>query len=245
VNDKVKYTEGLQVGYRYFGANNVEPRFPFGFGLSYTTFAYKHLHVSPDVGGTLPLTITADVTNTGSRPGITVPQLYLGLPEPAPGVVQPPKQLRGVAKVELKPGETKRVSFTVDDRALSYWDVNSDGWKIAPGCYNVLVGSSSRDITNQTVVSLDGASCAGGVLGVKTLGVCKRSVLVHLRHVRGRIRTVVTTVAGRRTTFRGDREAVRVTIGGAAKITTVRLVIKTTRGTVRMKRRFHTCPPGR
>jgi beta-glucosidase len=243
--ETVTYKEGVLVGYRWYDANNLTPAFPFGFGLSYTTFDFKGLKVASDVGGTLPLTVTADVKNTGSRAGFAVPQLYLGLPQPAPGVVQPPKQLRGMEKVSLKPGETKRVKFTVGERGLSYWDVNQDGWKIAPGCYQVMLGSSSRDIAGKAVVSMDGASCDGGVLGVKTLGVCKRSVLVHLRHVKGRIRSVVATASGRRTTFKfkGNRDAVRVTIGGAAKITTVRLVIKTTRGTVRMKRRFHTCVP--
>jgi hypothetical protein len=241
----VAYKEGVLVGYRWYDANNLTPAFPFGFGLSYTSFKFSHLRVATDVGGTLPLTITLDVTNTGRRSGLAVPQLYLGLPQPSADVVQPPKQLRGVAKVELKPGETRRVSYTVDERALSYWDVNSDGWKLAPGCYSVMTGSSSREITNKTVVALDGASCQGAVKGVRTQGVCKRSVLVHLRHVRGRIRSVTATVAGKRYRFNGRRDAVRVVIGGASKISTVRLVIRTSRGTVRMKRRFHTCPAGR
>jgi Fibronectin type III-like domain len=150
-----------------------------------------------------------------------------------------------VGKVELKPGQTRRVTFALDERALSYWDVNSDGWKVAPGCYSVMAGSSSREITNRAVVSVDGASCSVGVLGVRTQGVCKRSVLVHLRHVRGRIRSVTATVDGKRYRFRGRRDAVRVVIGGASKISTVRVAIRTSRGIVRMKRRFHTCVPGR
>src|SRR4051794_5864292 len=153
-NEAVVYKEGVLVGYRWYDANNLKPAFPFGFGLSYTTFKFRHLRLAPDVGGTLPLTVTLNVTNTGRRSGRAVPQLYLGLPQPAPGVVQPPKQLRGVAKVDLKPGKTRRVTYKVDERALSYWDVNSAGWKVAPGCYGVMAGSSSRDITNQAVVAV-------------------------------------------------------------------------------------------
>jgi beta-glucosidase len=240
--ETVVYKEGVLVGYRWYDANGLTPAFPFGFGLSYTSFKFSRLRVTPDVGGTLPLTATLDVTNTGKRAGVAVPQLYLGLPQPAPGVVQPPKQLRGTAKVELKPGATRRVSFPLDERALSYWDVNANGWKVSPGCYAVMAGSSSREITNRLTLAVDGASCGAAALkGVRTQGICKRSVLVHLRHVRGRIKRVTASVGGKRTTFKGRRDAVRVVIGGAAKVSTVRLVIRTTRGTVRMTRRFHTC----
>ena len=242
--ETVAYKEGVLVGYRWWDANNLTPAFAFGQGLSYTTFAFRHLRVASDVGGTLPLSVSLDVTNTGKRTGVAVPQLYAGLPQPAPGVIQPPRQLRGMQKLELKPGETRRVRFTLDQRALSYWDVNSDGWQVAPGCYALMTGSSSRDITNRVVVGVDGATCQGASAGVRTQGVCKRSVLVHLRHVRGRMRSVTTFYAGRRKTFKGQREAVRVVIGGGNKISTVRVVIRTSRGTVRMKRRFHTCVGG-
>jgi beta-glucosidase len=90
--------------------------------------------------------VAASVTNTGARPGVAVPQLYVGLPSPGPGVVQPPRQLRGYTKVVLKPGETRRVAFALDARALSYWDTGAGGWRLAPGCYRVMVGSSSRDL---------------------------------------------------------------------------------------------------
>jgi beta-glucosidase len=88
-NQTVVYKEGVLVGYRWYDANNLTPAFPFGFGLSYTTFKFSRLKVASDVGATLPLTVTLDVTNTGKRSGVAVPQLYLGLPEPAPSVVQP------------------------------------------------------------------------------------------------------------------------------------------------------------
>src|SRR5205085_6219840 len=136
-------------------------------------FKFSYLRVTPDVGGTLPLRVTLDVTNTGNRTGTAVPQIYLALPQPKPGVVQPPKQLKGLAKLSLAPGKTGTVSFTLDRRAFSYWDVDSNGWQVAPGCYGVMAGSSSREITNSARVALDGASCPGAVAGVHVAGVCR------------------------------------------------------------------------
>jgi beta-glucosidase len=239
--ENVIYKEGVLVGYRWWDANNLTPAFAFGHGLSYTTFAFRHMKVTPDVGGTLPLTVSVEVKNTGARPGVVVPQLYLGLPQPSPGVVQPPKQLRGMAKLELAPGQSKKVTFAVDERALSYWNTDANGWQVAPGCYGVMIGRSSRDITDSAQIAVDSQGCTGAVAGVRTRGVCKRSVLVHLNHVRGRIRSVVALVAGVRRTLKLRRDAVRVVIGGKHGVTTVRLLIRTSRGTVRLKRRFHTC----
>jgi hypothetical protein len=184
--------------------------------------------------------VTLEVQNTGTRTGTAVPQLYLGLPEPAPGVVQPPKQLRGMSKLSLRAGETQRVTWKLDTRALSYWDVSSDAWNVASGCYVLMAGASSRNIAARRSVAVDGA-CAGAAANARTKGVCKRSVLVHLRHVKGRIQSVTAFYGGRRKVFKGRRHAVRVTIGGARTISTVRLLIRTSRGSVRMKRRFHTC----
>jgi hypothetical protein len=103
--------------------------------------------------------VTVDVTNTGARSGTDVPQLYLGLPSPAPGVVQPPRQLRGFHKIVLDPGQTGRVSFPIGARGLSYWNIAAAGWRIAPGCYPVMVGHSSRDIALQATLAVGGASC--------------------------------------------------------------------------------------
>jgi beta-glucosidase len=152
VAETVKYKEGVLVGYRWFDAHGLEPVYPFGFGHSYTTFAYRDLRVASAGDG---LTVTAEVANTGTREGVAVPQLYVGLPSPGPGVVQPPRQLRGFAKLVLRPGERRRVTFALDDRALSYWDTGANGWRVAPGCYAIEVGSSSRD------VPLRGRSCRG------------------------------------------------------------------------------------
>jgi beta-glucosidase len=143
VAETVTYKEGVLVGYRWFDAHGLAPAYPFGFGRSYTTFAYRGLHVDAAPGR---IAVDASVTNTGSRSGIAVPQLYVGLPSPGPGVVQPPRQLRGFAKLALRPGETRRVHFTLDSRALSYWDTGAGGWRLAPGCYRVMVGSSSREL---------------------------------------------------------------------------------------------------
>jgi beta-glucosidase len=99
--------------------------------------------------------VAATVTNTGRRGGVAVPQLYLGLPSPGPGVVQPPRQLRGFAKLRLGPGQSRRVRFGVDRRALPYWDTGAGGWRVAPGCYHVMVGSSSRNLP------LRGVTCRG------------------------------------------------------------------------------------
>lgn len=141
------YSEGVFVGYRHYDAKNIEPLFPFGFGISYTTFAFSDLKVSTrSVSAENPGTVTVEalVRNTGKVAGAEVAQMYVAIPGTA--VPQPPKQLKGFQKVLLKPGQSARVRFTIDGRALSYWDVAGHGWKIAPGKYGVLVGSSSRDL---------------------------------------------------------------------------------------------------
>ena len=143
VAETVTYKEGLLVGYRWFDAHGIAPAYPFGFGRSYTTFAYRRLRVSTGPGR---VTVAADVVNTGTRSGVAVPQLYVGMPSPGPGVVQPPRQLRAFTKLRLRPGARRRVRFTLDDRALSYWDTGASAWRVAPGCYRLLVGSSSRNL---------------------------------------------------------------------------------------------------
>jgi len=150
VDLQAHYTEGIFVGYRYYDEQKIEPLFPFGFGLSYTTFSFDHLAISPErarFGGAADSTVTVscDVTNTGSVTGAEVAQLYLGLPA-TDMVPEPPQQLEGFAKVALDPGQTAHVQFAIDARALSYWDVTKHDWEILPGTIRVGVGSSSRDI---------------------------------------------------------------------------------------------------
>ncbi len=149
VGDVVTYDEGLLVGYRHYDAQRISPAYAFGHGLSYTSFRFSDLRVransppgSAKRGGALA-TVSVAVTNTGERRGVAVPQLYLGLPS-RPGVAQPPKALKGFKRVALAPGRTRRVRFELDRRALSYWDVEADRWRLVRGCVRVLVGRSSR-----------------------------------------------------------------------------------------------------
>jgi beta-glucosidase len=141
----VTYDEGLFVGYRHFDKHSLKPLFPFGFGLSYTTFKLDHLTVLPGkMEGDGPVTVSCEITNTGTRAGAEVAQIYLS--ETGAKVVRPVKELKGFAKVTLAPGETQRVSVTLDRRALSTFDVASKTWKATPGTFKVLVGPSSRDL---------------------------------------------------------------------------------------------------
>ncbi|WP_243717283.1 glycoside hydrolase family 3 C-terminal domain-containing protein [Actinomadura sp. KC345] len=140
VNKTVTFSEGVMVGYRHYDSKGIAPRFPFGHGLSYTTFGYSDLAAGSE-------SVQVTVTNTGGRTGIAVPQLYIGMPSPGGGVVQPPKQLKGYTKVTLAPGESTRVTFPLSSRSFAYWNEGAKAWKVASGCYEVLVGSSSRAIT--------------------------------------------------------------------------------------------------
>jgi beta-glucosidase len=150
VKGVAKYSEGVFVGYRHFDANELQPLFPFGHGLSYTTFAYRGLSLSP-AAAPLPadsdakVVVEFDVANTGKRFGEEVAQLYLGFPS-TDAIPQPPKQLKGFAKVPLRPGKSTHVRLELSARDLSTWDVARHGWSVLPGVYKVMVGSSSRDI---------------------------------------------------------------------------------------------------
>ena len=152
----VSYKEGVLVGYRWFDARHLRPAYPFGFGLSYTRFRFDGLKIRRR-GATASVRVR--VTNTGRRRGVAIPQLYLGLPSPASGVVQPPHQLKGYAKVVLAPRHHRTVSFRLGRRAFSYWDVTTNRWRVAPGCYGVYVGSSSRRLPLSGVIPRGGASC--------------------------------------------------------------------------------------
>jgi beta-glucosidase len=148
------YSEGILVGYRHYDANKIAPLFPFGHGLSYTTFAYKGLKISPsnlsfDGKHEGTISVDFDVTNTGNLEGAEVTQVYVGMPSSS-AVPQPPKQLKGFEKVVLKPGKEAHVHLVLDERALSYWDVTNHRWAVAPGAYQIMVGSSSRDIRLQS-----------------------------------------------------------------------------------------------
>jgi beta-glucosidase len=156
IDENVYYKEGVFVGYRWFDQHKLTVAFPFGYGLSYTNFAFSNLALDERAG---KLVASFDVRNTGSRPGWAVPELYIAMPS-SKDVPQPPEQLKGYSKLQLDPGKTKRVSIVLDDRAFSYWDTKSHGWQVAPGCYGLSVGSSSRDLALRTVVARD-AGCPG------------------------------------------------------------------------------------
>jgi beta-glucosidase len=154
VNDVVHYTEGPLVGYRWYDQRHIAPAFPFGHGLSYTRFAFKHLQIDR-----VPVAlVNFDVVNTGRRTGVAVPQVYVGLPG-ARGRVQPPRQLKAFDSVTLRRGGHAHMRFLLPSRAFSYWNSRRDRWVVAPGCYRVYVGSSSRDIALRGRVALHGGSC--------------------------------------------------------------------------------------
>jgi len=137
----VNYSEGVLVGYRWYDAGNQDPLFPFGHGLSYTTFRYSNLKVEHTDGNRV--IVNARVMNTGTREGAEVVQLYLGSP---PEAGEPPKQLKGFEKIRLKPGESRTVTMGLEDSDLAAWDEDIRDWRVWPGTYSVMVGSSSRDI---------------------------------------------------------------------------------------------------
>jgi beta-glucosidase len=142
---RITYKEGVFVGYRHFDQTGRKPLFPFGHGLSYTRFSYGALTIAPDtMAGDAPVTVSFDVSNVGKRRGAEIAQLYVG-DSHAP-VPRPPKELKGFAKIELGPGETGRVQIALDRRAFSYFDVKSKKWRAEPGTFELLVGSSSRQI---------------------------------------------------------------------------------------------------
>jgi beta-glucosidase len=138
VNGVATYSEGVFVGYRHYDAAGIAPLFPFGYGLSYTTFRLDRLRVA---GGT----VTVDVTNTGGRAGSEVVQLYAGIPGTA-AVPEPPHQLASFAKVTLRPHETRRVVLHVSTSSFAHWDTAANGWSTPDGTYGISIGTSSVDL---------------------------------------------------------------------------------------------------
>jgi beta-glucosidase len=153
VNGKSIYSEKLNVGYRWYDATGNEPQFPFGFGLSYTTFRLSNLVITPTRLSRSPgiLHGTVDVTNTGHRDGAEVVQAYVSQPS---SNGEPPRQLCAFAKVYLKPGETKKVRLAIEPHALSYYDTSALRWTSAAGTYQILVGTSFRDLPLHSAVTI-------------------------------------------------------------------------------------------
>jgi beta-glucosidase len=198
-NGEVLYSEGIDVGYRYYDAKNETPMFPFGYGLSYTSFRYSHLTVTPQrvhnhtsdpaptscgcngQSGNL-VTVSATVTNTGKVAGSDVAQLYLGDPSAAG---EPPRQLKGFQKVTLQPGQSTTVHFTLNGHDLSYWDDTANGWVVPDGRYQVSVGDSS---------ALANLPLRGGFTVTRSLGARYASVRAPSTIDVGSAATVTATV---------------------------------------------------
>ena len=142
--EDLKYSEGVFVGYRTYGKSGNKPEFPFGFGLSYTTFSFSDLHVSPaSAKADEPIAVSFEVANTGHLTGAEVAQVYVS--DSSATVQRPERELKGFERVVLKPGETRRVTIRLDRRSLSFWDGESHGWKVDPGKFVVRVGDSAEN----------------------------------------------------------------------------------------------------
>lgn len=141
----ITYSEGLYVGYRYFDTKHIKPEFPFGFGLSYTTFKYSDLKLVADTtGGKHQVEVSYIITNTGKRSGAEVSQVYVH--EQNPKIDRPYKELKGFTRVELESGASKTVHLTLNKGAFHYWNPKTHGWVIDPAVFEILVGSSSEHI---------------------------------------------------------------------------------------------------
>jgi len=149
--NQAQYREGIYVGYRYFDKAGKDVCFPFGFGLSYTTFEYYDLQVEKRGEN---IVASVSIKNTGKMAGAEVVQLYVSCMEK--GVHRPEKELKGFEKMFLDIGESKRISFVLDKRSFAYYDAESGDWQVQKGKYNILIGASSRDIRLSQVVELDG-----------------------------------------------------------------------------------------
>lgn len=205
---QVRYGEGIFVGYRYYDAREIEVAYPFGFGLSYTSFSYDDLTV--EISGTtesgdLEASASCRVTNTGTRPGREVAQVYVG--QRAPEVARPPRELKAFAKLTLEPGASQVVRFSLGRRAFAYWSGAASDWVVPPGQYQVAIGSSARDLRLSTTVELTGT--APGRRPLDDLATLEE----WLADPRGReilLRAVGTRADGRPNGVVGDPDRIRV-----------------------------------
>ena len=152
-NGKVNYGEGLFVGYRYYDKKEIAPLFPFGHGLSYTTFEYSNLRIADEFKIEDGLTVSVDIKNTGKRAGKEIAQVYVC--DSHSSLVRPKKELKAFAKVALQPGESKTVSLVLDQEAFWFYNPARNGWMTEPGEFEILVGASSHDIrlTGKTLLA--------------------------------------------------------------------------------------------
>ena len=152
----VQYREGLYVGYRYYQTAGVPVAFPFGYGLSYTSYAYSDLKVTAD-------SVTLTVTNTGARDGAEIVQVYIA--KPGAEIFRPAQELKAFARVPLAAGESRTVTLPLDDKAFRYWNTSTDGWEIEGGRYEVRVGASSADIRLTADVDIRGTNATDPYAG--------------------------------------------------------------------------------
>ncbi len=148
----IQYGDKLMVGYRYWTTTGKHPLFPFGFGLSYTTFRFSNLQAPATTASGSTIPVSFDVTNTGSAEGAEVAQLYVS--DPSAKVDRPERELKGFEKVRLNPGETKHVTLTLDARSFSYWDESAHKWTIDPGKFVLRVGDSSENTPLEADITL-------------------------------------------------------------------------------------------
>jgi beta-glucosidase len=151
IDNVAQYSEGTLVGYRFFDANGQQPLFPFGHGLSYTSWSLSHLKVKKR--GSDSYEATVHLRNTGRRAGAQVVQLYLGYPA---GAGEPPRQLKAFQNVFLEPDHSKRVRLEFDRSSFQVFDEASNSWTITPGTYQIYVGTSSRDLPGRAAVTVAG-----------------------------------------------------------------------------------------
>jgi beta-glucosidase len=148
---QIKYDEGLKVGYKWYDAENKQVLFPFGYGLSYTSYSYSNLKVLPGLLPSKTVRVSFTVTNTGNRAGAEVAEIYAALPASA---AEPPKRLVGWSKVALKAGESKEVTVDVQQKYLSIFNVDQNSWQLIPGDYTLMVGGSSQDLPLKESINL-------------------------------------------------------------------------------------------
>ena len=166
----VRYGEGVFVGYRGYDALDRDVSYPFGHGLSYTSFQYADLQtkVSGRVEhGDLAVEVTCRVTNIGQRRGKEVVQLYVGDPDAT--VARPPRELKAFAKIDLGPGDTETVTFSLDARDLSYWSTTTSGWALEGGKFTLALGASSRDLRLRTAIDIPAPPLSVRLDGMATL----------------------------------------------------------------------------
>ncbi|MEH7490688.1 glycoside hydrolase family 3 C-terminal domain-containing protein [Neobacillus niacini] len=152
--ETVEYREGIFVGYRHYDTRDVEPLFPFGFGLSYTSFEYSNLHVTKkQIKDNETITVSVQVKNTGDMAGKEIVQLYVSDVES--NIPRPLKELKGFEKVFLRPGEVRTASFQLDKRAFAYYNVKLKDWHVETGAFEILIGKSSREILLKETINVE------------------------------------------------------------------------------------------